>query len=289
MPGKSVSSKTMAVFSKPVELYRFLRSLKPGKTIGFVPTMGALHEGHLSLVAASKARCDVTVVSIFVNPAQFGPTEDFDRYPRPLEQDLALLQRAGADVAFTPSSKDMYPIPPKDSTQVTVPVLSDRFCGVTRPGFFYGVTTVVSRLLNIVGPEYAFFGEKDFQQLVIIRRMVTDLFMPVTIVGCPIVREADGLAMSSRNIYLSATERETAPRIYEALNSAAAIFYGGEIQASALIAHVRRILESTPVRIDYVDIVSPDTLEPRHLVQRDDRILFAGYLGRTRLIDNLAF
>jgi pantoate--beta-alanine ligase len=233
-----------------------------GRTVGFVPTMGALHEGHASLIRRCKDECDVVVVSIFVNPLQFGPSEDFDRYPRFPDRDMDFLHTLNVDVLFMPTCDMMYPYGLEDATQVVIPELSKKYCGKTRPHFFAGVLSVVNRLFHLIRPTSAYFGEKDYQQLVLIRQMVRDLFMDITIVGCPIIREADGLAMSSRNQYLSDTERVVAAMIPLALST-------GSLEGA------RDILDkASDIRIDYLDVF-------------DDRLLFAGYVGTTRLIDNV--
>jgi pantoate--beta-alanine ligase len=257
-----------------------------GARLGLVPTMGALHEGHLSLVRAARAKSDTVAVSIFVNPTQFGPTEDFNQYPRDLEKDSALLEREGVDLVFAPSVEEMYP---KDaSTWVTVEGMSDRLCGKSRPGHFRGVTTIVSKLFHIVEPDVAFFGQKDAAQVAIIRRMVRDLNMPVEIEVGPIVREPDGLAMSSRNSYLNPEERRSALVLYQSLMKTQSMFNSGQRDSSKLIAAATQVFASNPsVRLDYFEIVDPDTLEPE--AQLDKRVLVAvaALLCKIRLIDNV--
>ena len=257
-----------------------------GRTIGFVPTMGYLHEGHLSLVRASKERCEATVVSIFVNPAQFGPSEDFQRYPRDLAKDSAMLEREGVDVLFVPAAEAVYP--PGYKTYVEVRDLQDRLCGRTRPGHFRGVATVVLKLFNIVRPDIAFFGAKDAQQTVTIEKMARDLDLDVEIAVCPVVREPDGLAMSSRNVYLSPDERAAARVLSKSLTEAERLIREGERDAARLAGRIEDIIAGEPlVRLDYAEIVEAESLEPVVEVRGDTLILLAVYIGRTRLIDNL--
>ena len=257
-----------------------------GSRLGLVPTMGALHEGHLSLIRAAKAKSDVVAASIFVNPTQFGPNEDFTRYPRDLDRDLALLEREGVDVVFVPSVEEMYP--QQSVTWVTVEGLSDRLCGKSRPGHFRGVATVVAKLFNIVEPDLAFFGQKDAAQVAIIRRMVRDLNMPVAIEVCPIVREPDGLAMSSRNAYLSPEQRKDALILFRALTRVQEVFEGGERNPAALIAVAKQELAPKPaVRLDYFEIVDPDELTPVATISQPALVAVAAFVGNTRLIDNI--
>jgi pantoate--beta-alanine ligase len=258
-----------------------------GRRVGFVPTMGALHEGHLDLVLEAKRRADFVVCSIFVNPTQFGPNEDFARYPRNLEADLRKLERASCDLVFAPEPDAMYPR--GEQTRVRVTGLTDHLCGPHRPGHFEGVTTIVAKLFAIVGPSIAVFGEKDYQQLAVIRRMTTDLFLPVEVVGHPIVREADGLAMSSRNAYLSAEERERALSLVRGLGDARAAFAAGERDVCALRTLVLSPIEAAATSIDYVTVADPDTLQPLPddtRVQGRALIAIAARIGKTRLIDN---
>lgn len=256
------------------------------RRLGFVPTMGALHEGHISLVRAAKEQCDLVAASIFVNPTQFGPTEDFSKYPRTFERDCELLEREGTDLLFAPTPEEMYP--EKSVTWVTVDALSDKLCGRSRPGHFRGVTTVVSKLFNIVEPGVAFFGEKDAAQLAIIRRMVKDLNLPIKIVGCPIIREVDGLAMSSRNAYLSPEGRRLAPTIYRCLLEMKKHFGNGETNSEKLIAAGRKVLMQEPsIRLDYLEIVDADTLDPLRTVTGNALAAIAAFVGTTRLIDNV--
>lgn len=257
-----------------------------GKRLGLVPTMGALHEGHLSLVGAARDKSDVVAVSIFVNPTQFGPNEDFAKYPRNLESDCALLQPEHVDVVFAPSVEDMYPA--GAVTWVTVEGMSDRLCGKSRPGHFRGVTTIVSKLFHIVEPDTAFFGQKDAAQVAIIRRMVRDLNLPVTIEVCPIVREADGLALSSRNAYLNPEERKSALVLHRSLERAQQLFDQGERDSTKVIAAGKHeFAKELSVRLDYFEIVDPDSLEPVPTIFKRALITVAAFIGNTRLIDNI--
>jgi pantoate--beta-alanine ligase len=256
------------------------------RPIGVVPTMGALHEGHLTLVRRSKAENPSTVVTIFVNPTQFGPTEDLSRYPRPIERDLALCEAEGVDVVFNPPVEEMYP--PGFSTTVTVAGPSERWEGESRPGHFAGVATVVARLLGLTRADRAYFGEKDFQQLAVVRRMVADLALPVEIAGCDTVRDADGLALSSRNVYLSADQRRTALAFPDALRAAADQVAAGVADVATVEASMRDTVEAAGMTVDYLAIVDPDTLEPLFVVDRPARAIGAVRIGTVRLIDNLA-
>jgi pantoate--beta-alanine ligase len=257
------------------------------RTIGLVPTMGALHDGHLSLVREARRMCDVVVVSVFVNPAQFGPGEDFERYPRDLTHDAALLTDYNVDYILAPTPEEIYP--KNFSTYVAVEGLSDQLEGTSRPGHFRGVATVVTVLLNIVRPDFAFFGQKDAQQTLVVRRLVRDLAFDTEIVVLPTVREETGLALSSRNAYLSDEERHAAPIIYRALTRAKEAYKDGERNGSRLAGIVRSTIETEPrARIDYISITDADTLDK--LDKLDDRtvlIAAAAYFGKTRLIDNI--
>jgi len=263
-------------------------ALAPWRTdaIAFVPTMGNLHDGHLALVARARRLAPRVVVSIYVNPLQFGPQEDFAAYPRTLEQDRARLAEAGADLIFAPHDRVMYPRPLDETTRVHVPGLSEILCGAHRPGHFDGVATVVARLFNLVRPDHAVFGEKDYQQLLVIRRMVADLAIPVRIHGVPTVREADGLAMSSRNQYLTPEERARAPALYRALRAAAEALARGEEDYARVEAAGSEALAAAGLRVDYFTVRDAEDLSPpapgRPLV-----VLAAARLGRARLIDNL--
>jgi pantoate--beta-alanine ligase len=257
-----------------------------GKTLGLVPTMGALHEGHLSLVNAAQESCDAVAVSIFVNPTQFGPKEDFSSYPRVFEQDCQTLEAAGVDVVFAPSVEEMYP--PSASTFVEVEGLSDRLDGASRPGHFRGVATVVSKLFHIFAPDVAFFGQKDAAQVAVLRRMVRDLRFAVRLEVCPTMRESDGLAMSSRNRNLSEGERRQALVLYRALSTVAKRFQGGEVDSDKLLGEAQRILKEEPaVQVEYCRIVDPETLEEISQVGPGSLMAVAARVGATRLIDNL--
>lgn len=262
------------------------RARAAGQRIGFVPTMGALHAGHLSLVRAARSQMDFVAVSIFVNPTQFGPNEDFNNYPRTLDRDRGLLQAENADLLFTPAAADMYP--PGAATFVTVEGLSERGEGRSRPGHLRGVATIVNKLFNIVRPDAAFFGQKDAAQLAVIRKMVHDLDLPIQIVGCPIVREPDGLAMSSRNAYLDPTQRKRATVLYRALLQVQHAHERGERSAQRLIAAAAQVFATVPeVKLDYVEVVDPETLEPVAQVERESLVAVAAKVGTTRLIDNI--
>ncbi|MBC9784236.1 pantoate--beta-alanine ligase [Heliobacterium chlorum] len=257
-----------------------------GHTIGLVPTMGYLHEGHLALMRRAKENCEKVVVSIFVNPLQFGAGEDYEEYPRDLTRDSQLADSAGVDVIFAPAVKDMYP--KGYSSFVEVEQVSDHLCGAARPGHFRGVTTVVSKLFNIVRPEIAFFGQKDAQQLAIIRRMVEDLNMGIAIVGVPIVREADGLALSSRNVYLSPAERKAALVLSQSLKKAKELIGEGEGEAERIRQAIIEVIEAEPLaNIDYVQIVDNRFIQPMERLEGECLIALAVRFGKTRLIDNL--
>lgn len=277
---------------KPVATVMEMRTLraameKDGKTVGFVPTMGALHAGHASLIKASASACDRTVVSIFVNPTQFGPAEDLSKYPRPLAKDLALAEASGASAVFAPSDAEMYP--PGCSTWVDVQGPSQGLCGASRPGHFRGVTTVVAKLFNIVKPHRAYFGKKDAQQAAVIRKMVRDLDMDLEIVVCPTVREKDGLALSSRNVYLGEKERKAATSLSASLKAAAESARNGEKDAAVLKTLIRDAITGKAerlARIDYVEIVDGETMLPVEKVDKPSLAVIAVFIGSTRLIDN---
>lgn len=274
-------AKTIAEIRKYVAQARMA-----GKTVGFVPTMGALHAGHVSLIEAAVRRCDYVVVSIFVNPTQFGPGEDFEKYPRPFEKDAQICERCGTHAIFAPSSEEMYPR--KNLTWVTVEKLTEPLCGRSRPGHFRGVTTVCTKLFNIVGADVAFFGQKDAQQATVIRRMVADLNMPLEIVVCPTVREPDGLAMSSRNQYLSPQERSQAPVIYRALKHCEKLMQAGWRDAAEVAEEMKRVLSEAPdLRPEYIGIVDAESLEPCDPIRGRVLVAVAARLGATRLIDNI--
>jgi len=255
-----------------------------GKTLALVPTMGFLHEGHLSLIREGKRRADVCAATIFVNPAQFGPAEDLSRYPRDEAGDLAKCESAGAAFVWAPDIAEVYP--PGYQTYVEVGELQKRWCGEKRPGHFRGVATVVAKLFNVFAPDVAFFGEKDFQQLAVIRRMAKDLDLAVQVVGMPIVREADGLAMSSRNAYLSPDERRRALGLSRAIKAAVHLRANSESSAARLTEAALAELTAVDARVDYVTVVDPATLEPLEQVQGPAQMLLAAFIGRTRLIDN---
>ena len=257
-----------------------------GKSIVFVPTMGYLHEGHLSLMKKGKEAGDVLIVSIFVNPTQFGKGEDLERYPRDIERDKELCKGEGVDILFAPKAGDIYP--DGYQTYVDVEDVTKNLCGASRTGHFRGVATVVMKLFNIVRPDYAIFGEKDFQQLVTIKRLVKDLNMGVNVIGMPIVREADGLAMSSRNSYLSKEERRAALNIYRALRAAKEVFDEGERSASVLLNEAKRVIEIEPIVVlDYIKLVDVETMEDLERVEDEALLAAAVRIGKTRLIDNI--
>ncbi len=257
-----------------------------GARLGLVPTMGALHEGHLALVRTARAKSDLVAASIFVNPTQFGPNEDLAKYPRGLEKDCALLEREGVELVFAPAVEEMYS---KGAvTWVVVEGLSDRLCGKSRPGHFRGVTTVVAKLFHIVQPDVAFFGQKDAAQVAILQRMVRDLNMPVTIEVCPIIREPDGLAISSRNAYLSAQERKSAVVLYRSLVRVQKLFAAGKRDSAKLISAVKQeFAPEAAARLDYIEVVDPETLEPEPTVTKRTLVAVAAFVGQTRLIDNI--
>src|ERR1035438_8737316 len=257
-----------------------------GQRLGLVPTMGALHEGHLSLVRAARAQCNVVAVSIFVNPTQFGPSEDLSKYPRQFDHDCQLLEKEGVEILFAPPVEEIYPV--GEITWVWVEGLSEKLDGRSRPDHFRGVTTVVSKLFHILEPEAAFFGQKDAAQLAVIRRMVHDLNFPIEIVACPIVREPDGLAMSSRNAYLNREERERALLLQRCLQQALQQFQGGERIAATLIMAAKEVFRREPrVVLDYFEIVDPETLDPVEHISGNTLVAVAAHVGSTRLIDNV--
>lgn len=258
---------------------------REGRKIVLVPTMGYLHAGHLALMNSAREEGEKVVISIFVNPTQFGPGEDFERYPRNFERDIQMATEAGVDIAFVPKAVEMYP--EGYQTYVDVEKVTLPLCGRSRPGHFRGVATVVTKLLNIVKPHAAIFGQKDFQQLVTLRRMVRDLNMDVEIVSHPIVREADGLAMSSRNTYLSDEQRKTALGLSRSLEEAKRLIKNGELHGEVILEKVRETIEATGgVRIDYAELRRPDTLEEVGLIDGPTLLALAAYVGQTRLIDN---
>lgn len=276
-----------------MEIYRTIEDLRSalnsarqaGKRIGFVPTMGYLHEGHLSLVDIARANSDLMVMSIFVNPTQFAPNEDLERYPRDFDRDEKLARERGVDIIFYPAVQEMYPAP--FYTYVVTEKLAQVLCGITRPTHFRGVTTIVAKLFNIVQPDVAVFGQKDAQQAIIIQRMVADLNFPIRIIVGPIVRESDGLALSSRNVYLSSEERAQAPLIYQALQAAKRAVENGEKEAAKIRSLVAEIIgRAASARIDYIEVVSTTTLEKVDTIQPGTLLAVAVFFGKTRLIDN---
>ena len=271
------------------ELRTILRGYRrQDKTIGLVPTMGNLHEGHISLVRKAAESADVVVTTIFVNPMQFGANEDLDKYPRTLVEDQEKLEAAGNTLVFAPPVEEIYPEGLAQQTKVIVPEVSDGHCGASRPGHFEGVATVVTMLFNMVQPDLAVFGEKDFQQLAVIRKMTRDLFMPVEIIGAPTVREDDGLAKSSRNGYLSAEERKIAPVVFRTLEATAEKLADGRTDFHTLEGEAEQSLSAAGLRPDYFNIVNSLTLKPASPDDHELTILVAAFLGTTRLIDNLS-
>lgn len=261
---------------------------RDNRKIGFVPTMGALHDGHLSLIRRAQQMSDVVIVSIFINPIQFGPSEDFEVYPRDLARDAEQIANKGVDYLFAPSIDEMYP---EDfMTYVVTENLSSRLCGASRPGHFRGVTTIVNKLFNIITPDFAFFGQKDAQQVIIIQRMVRDLCMDTEVVVCPIIREVDGIAMSSRNQYLDPEERQAGLVLYRSIELARSMYLDGERDCPKIVGAIRELIEKESLaRIDYVAAVDVDTLEPLNEIDDDTSVLIAlaVFIGRTRLIDNI--
>jgi pantoate--beta-alanine ligase len=280
--------KVVTSIAKMQELSRQFRG--GGLTVGFVPTMGYLHDGHLELVRRARSECDVVVVSIFVNPTQFNNREDFEKYPRDVAADHAVLEHVGVDVLFTPETSEVYA--PGAATTVHVGSLGDHLCGPVRPGHFDGVATVVAALFNMVTPDVAVFGEKDWQQLQIVRRMVRDLHVPVRIVGVPTMRESDGLAMSSRNARLGDAEREVAPAIYRGLSAAVAAYRDGERRSAALVARAREAIRKWDAtgafRIEYLEVVDGEALAPVETANDGCVMAVAAFLGGVRLIDNVS-
>jgi len=259
---------------------------RAGKTIGLVPTMGALHAGHASLIEKARSECDFVIVSIFVNPLQFGPNEDYQRYPRPLDKDLEVCERVGADLVFTPALEDLYTSEQRIFIEVTQ--LGDHLCGPFRPGHFRGVATVVAKLFNVIRPAKAYFGEKDYQQLSIIRKMVEDLNFEMEVVSVPIYRDVDGLALSSRNVYLDSDERAAAPALFRALTAAKKMIEDGEKDVRVVKDASQWILAAEPrIRPEYFEIVDPKELQPVTEIRGPVRIAAAIWIGKTRLIDNV--
>ncbi|MCX5703329.1 MAG: pantoate--beta-alanine ligase [Candidatus Omnitrophica bacterium] len=269
------------------EMVRVSREMRlQGKTIGFVPTMGALHQGHLSLIRKARQETAIVVVSIFVNPTQFQPKEDFKKYPRNLKRDSSLCKREGVDIIFSPKAKAIYPADYR--TYVFVQGLSAVLCGKSRPGHFKGVATVVTKLFNIVCPDTTYFGQKDLQQVIIIKRMADDLNMPVKIKVMPTIREKDGLALSSRNVSLNEEERKDATVLYEALQKAKDLIRNGDTDTQSIIGRMRRIINERGItKIDYISIVDLDNLQPLKKITNNSFIALAAWVGKTRLIDNI--
>lgn len=276
----------MRTITKAGEMHEAVREEKShSKNIGFVPTMGFLHEGHLSLVRESMQRADVTVVSIFINPTQFGPREDFKEYPRDINRDTEILKREGVDYLFLPDNKEIYPEGYK--TYVEVHDLQDKLCGRSRPGHFRGVCTVVLKLFNVVNPDIAFFGQKDAQQAIILKKMAQDLNLGVKIEIIPIVREDDGLALSSRNVYLSQEERRAALVLSKSLEEAHQVVKNGEGDSGRIISRMKEMIAKEPLlRIDYVEIVDMENLEPVKKIEKQALAALAVFIGKVRLIDN---
>jgi pantoate--beta-alanine ligase len=281
-----LNNKVSRIIRSVRQMQRTAEQLRSKGRIGFVPTMGALHDGHLELIRRAKRLADFVVVSIFVNPIQFGPNEDFRSYPRDSARDRRLLEELGVDVIFYPEVRDMYPS--GFTTYVEVEGLTRELCGRSRPGHFRGVTTVVAKLFNIVKPHIAVFGQKDAQQVLVIKRMVRDLNFDLKVVVVPTVREPDGLAMSSRNVYLTPAQRRQAPVLYQSLQLAARLIRSGVTDARRVRQAMRRLVSSQPdARIDYIQIVDTKKLEPVQKIQGEVLIALAVYFGRARLIDNI--
>ena len=277
----------MRVAKTIISIRRLIKAARnDGKKIGLVPTMGALHIGHVSLIEAAAKDCDFVVVSIFVNPTQFCPGEDFEKYPRPLKADLKICRQAGVDVVFAPTPAEMYPA--ENITWVTVEKLTGPLCGRSRPGHFRGVTTVCAKLFNIVTPDVAYFGQKDAQQAIVIKRMATDLNMPLEIVICPTVREPNGLAVSSRNQYLTAQQKKDAANIYKSLQTCRSLIDAGTTKTRQIIAEMQKILQQIPSgEIEYVSIVDAETLESIEKITGKVLAAVAVKVGPARLIDNI--
>jgi len=281
----------MKLITKTAEIQDYVNSMRAErKTVGFVPTMGFLHEGHLSLVRQAHADNDIVIVSIFVNPTQFGPQEDYTSYPRDLDQDLKLLAEIGVDAVFMPTADDMYPRGYNTHVEVTGS-LTAGLCGASRPGHFRGVTTVVAKLFNLVKPHRAYFGQKDAQQLAVIQRMAEDLNFDIEIVPMPIIREEDGLAMSSRNRYLNTEGRKAALVLYKSLNLAIDMIKSGERNAATIISEMSRLIESEPLaKTDYIAIVDARSMEELTTILKGETLIaLAVFIGKTRLIDNFRF
>ncbi|MBN1384416.1 MAG: pantoate--beta-alanine ligase [Elusimicrobia bacterium] len=277
----------MKIIKKPAEMQKLIKKYKlKGKTIGFVPTMGALHQGHISLIHRARKESNIIVVSIFVNPTQFGPSEDFSRYPRPFKKDAGICRKEKVAAVFVPKPKDIYPA--NYFTHITVEKLSDIMCGKSRPDHFKGVATVVAKLFNIVQPDRAYFGLKDYQQFIIIRKMAGDMNFPVKIIGCPLVREKNGLALSSRNAYLSGEQKQRALALSLSLQMAKNLIKNKNVKsAKSIISKIRKTLRPHVNKIDYVEIRDAETLETLGIVNKRAVIAAAIFIGKTRLIDNI--
>ncbi len=277
----------MKVITSPIEIQSYCRSARAdGKAIGLVPTMGFLHEGHLSLMRRARIENDVFVISIFVNPTQFGPSEDYKTYPRDFHSDCEMAAEVGVDVIFSPAPEDMYP--DEYATFVNVERITEKLCGASRPGHFRGVITIVAKLFNLVQPHKTYFGQKDAQQTVVIKRMAADLNFDTEIVVLPTVREADGLAMSSRNRYLNTEERQAALVLIESLRMAESLVKSGQRDAAEVSRRMRDMIEAEPLaKIDYISIVHADTLDDLDVVEGEFLIALAVFIGKTRLIDNV--
>ena len=277
----------MKIINSPSEIQNYCRSvIAEGKTIGLVPTMGFLHEGHLSLMKRARSENDLVVVSIFVNPTQFGPSEDYEAYPRDLRNDSAMAEQVGVDAIFSPAAGDMYPT--GYATYVTVEGITEKMCGASRPGHFRGVTTIVTKLFNLVQPHKAYFGQKDAQQAIVIKRMAADLNFGIEIVVMPTVREDDGIAMSSRNKYLSAAERQAALKLSGSLRMAEELVKSGQRSAEEIQRKMRDMIEAdTLARVDYISIVNAETLADLDRIAGETLIALAVFVGKTRLIDNI--
>lgn len=277
----------MKIFSNPEKIHNFIKKLKlKNKTVGFVPTMGALHQGHISLIRCARKENDIVAVSIFVNPTQFAPNEDLKKYPRPFGKDVNICKHENVDIIFTPAPEEMYP--ENYLAYITVEKLSDIMCGKSRPGHFKGVATIVAKLFNIVQPDRAYFGLKDFQQSVIIKKMVDDLNFPVQIVACPIVREKDGLAFSSRNVYLSCEERKKALSLSRSLQTAKNLIKCKNVKsAEKIISEIKKIISPNVDKIDYIVFRDAETLEEVKYIKKKVVLAVAVIVGKTRLIDNI--
>jgi len=278
----------MEVIKRAAEMQEIsLRLKREGRIIGLVPTMGYLHDGHLSLIKKARRENDIVIMSNFVNPLQFGPKEDFATYPRDLDRDNKLAESAGVDYVFAPTSEEMYPQGYDTYVEVKGPI-TEKMCGKSRPGHFKGVTTVVLKLFFIAQPDHAYFGQKDAQQAIVVRKMVSDLNIPVKIITCPIVREKDGLALSSRNTYLSQEERAQALALPRALSAGRDMIIKGETDPQKVRLHIKQILESSPgIRVDYVEVVDGNDLSDLSVIKGKVLLAAAVYVGKTRLIDNI--